>query len=164
MKTLLILRHAKSSWATPTIADHDRPLNSRGKADAPRIGDLIKKQDLTPDLILCSTAKRARKTAAKVATNCGYADEVQRVGELYLASADIYLNVLAEFGDAHNRVMVVGHNPGLEDLVETLTGEFVTLPTAALVHVSLAIEHWRELDKSVDGTLVTIWRPRELSE
>jgi len=164
MKTLLILRHAKSSWASPTIADHDRPLNARGNADAPRIGELIKNQDLIPDLILCSTAKRAHKTADKVAHNCGYEGEVMRVGELYLATTDIYLKVLSELEDDHSRVMVVGHNPGLEDLSETLTGQFETLPTAALVQTSLAIEHWHELDKSVEGKLVNIWRPRELSD
>ena len=132
MKTLLIMRHAKSSWKQPGVADHDRPLNKRGKQDAPRIGQWIKSQKLTPDLILTSTAKRARKTAEKVAENCGYAGQVEQHGDLYLADPDTYLHVLGQVADENHTVMVVGHNPGLEHLVETLTDAFETLPILRL--------------------------------
>ncbi len=164
MKTLLILRHAKSSWAEPGLSDHDRPLNGRGKLDAPKIGALIGNQELVPELILSSTAKRARKTAEKVAANCGYDKEIELRPGFYLAAPDDYLTALAELDDACNRVLVVGHNPGLEDLLETLTGSYETMATASLAHVSCNIATWRELDASADCELVEFWRPRELEE
>ncbi len=77
MKTLLVLRHAKSSWKDSGLADHDRPLNKRGKHDAPRMGTLLAKEDLVPDLIISSSAKRAKSTAEAVAMNCGYDGEIQ---------------------------------------------------------------------------------------
>ena len=85
MKTLLILRHAKSSWKHEQISDHDRPLNKRGKRDAPRIGRLLRDRNLAPELIISSTAKRARKTAAKAARECCYEGVIELCGELYLA-------------------------------------------------------------------------------
>jgi phosphohistidine phosphatase len=162
MKTLLILRHAKSSWKEPEMADHDRPLNKRGKQDAPRIGRLIRKEELAPDLILSSSARRAYKTAQAVAEESGYAGEVQLSPELYAAGPEAYLEALCGLGDELSRVMVVGHNPGLEELVETLTGESLTLPTAALAQVALPIQHWQELDDETQGELVRVWSPKEV--
>ena len=79
MKTLLILRHAKSSWNYPELSDYDRPLNKRGKRDAPRMGKFLREQKLTPDRILTSSAKRARRTASKVAKACGYGGKVKKI-------------------------------------------------------------------------------------
>jgi phosphohistidine phosphatase len=162
MKTLLILRHAKSSWGDPSLADHDRPLNARGKRDAPRMGQLLVDQDLTPDLIVSSTAKRARKTAAKVAEACGCKQEVELNGRLYHAYTEDYVHVLRKVDDQHQRVLVVGHNPGLEELVSTLSGEYQTMPTAALAHVVIDIDCWNDLRRTTTGRLVSIWLPKEL--
>jgi phosphohistidine phosphatase len=161
MKTLLILRHAKSSWKEAELADHDRPLSKRGKRDAPRMGKLVRQEELAPDLILSSSAKRAHKTAQAVAEESGYAGEVQIVPELYAAGPEAYLEALHTLDDENSRVMVVGHNPGLEELVETLTGETVTLPTAALAQVALPIQRWQELNDETQGELVKVWTPRE---
>ena len=90
MKTLLILRHAKSDWETPDVADHDRPLNGRGKRDAPRMGRLLRDENLVPDLIISSTAKRARKTAKLVAEASGYEGEIRLAETLYLAGPEAY--------------------------------------------------------------------------
>ncbi len=162
MKTLLILRHAKSSWKQPDQADHDRPLNERGKRDAPRMGLLLREEDLVPDLIVSSTAKRARNTAEKAAESSGYGGEIQFTDTLYLAAPASYIGVLREVSDDHSRVMVVGHNPGLEQLLNVLTGDESALPTAALACVTLPIDRWQDFSADTRGRLVKIWIPKEL--
>jgi len=162
MKTLLILRHAKSSWDEPAVPDHDRPLTERGKKDAQRIGQLLQEHGLTPDLIVSSTAKRARKTAVKLAKASGFAGQVDTTKRLYLADPGRLVDVLREVNDEHATVLVVAHNPGLEELVTQLTGQAEHLPTAALAHVSLDIESWQDLSVASAGKLVQLWRPKEL--
>ena len=162
MKTLLILRHAKSSWKDEQTPDHDRPLNKRGKRDAPRIGRLLHECELSPELIISSTAKRARKTAAKAAKECHYEGVIEMCGELYLAPTREYLEVLRRVPNHVQRVMVVGHNPGAEDLVYELTGHSTHFPTASLAQVELDIEAWKELSEETPGRLIQMWRPREL--
>lgn len=161
MKTLLVLRHAKSSWKDNNLADHDRPLNKRGKRDAPRMGALLVKQDLVPDVIISSTAKRAATTAKAVAMSCDYGGEIQYTRRLYGAWPDDYIELLNELDSDDSQVMVVGHNPGIEDLVEELSGEWIRMPTAALAQIDLDIKHWSELSLNVNGRLVNIWRPKE---
>lgn len=161
MKTLLILRHAKSDHADPGLTDHDRPLNERGKRDAPRVGERLLEAGLVPDVILSSTAKRARKTAGKVAEASGFAGKVQLLQELYLAPPLSYLHVLAGLDDSVSRAMVVGHNPGLEDLLHKFTGEPRPFPTAALACVELDVNSWSELGPNPRGRLVELWLPRE---
>jgi phosphohistidine phosphatase len=163
MKTLLILRHAKSSWKDPWLADHDRPLNKRGKRDAPRIGALIEDQGLIPDLILSSTAKRARATAEAVANACGYEQEIKFTRDLYHADPEAFLAALGNLSTDPDIVMVVGHNPGLEYLLEDLTGETRRLPTAALVQVALEVDSWQSLTEETDGEMINLWRPREIA-
>jgi phosphohistidine phosphatase len=163
MKILLILRHAKSSWKRTELPDFDRPLNKRGKSDAPRMGELLRQMDLLPDLILSSSAQRARQTTQAVVDASGYGGEVRWLDSLYAAPPESYLEALRGLDDSLQRVMVVGHNPGLEELLEELTGASETLPTAALVQVMLPIQSWSELDEDVSGELVQIWQPRQLS-
>lgn len=162
MKTLLILRHAKSSWKDESLPDHDRPLNKRGKEEAPRMGRLIRELDLIPDLIISSTARRAQTTAKLVAEEAGYDGEIILLRDLYAAAPEAYLEALETVGDKFQRVMVVGHNPGLEELVEALTGEYQPMPTAALAQVSLPIEGWSELNDEVEGKLSGFWSPKSL--
>ncbi|MDO8680471.1 MAG: histidine phosphatase family protein [Acidobacteriota bacterium] len=162
MKTLLILRHAKSSWSDSALDDHDRPLNDRGERDAPRMGELLRQQRLTPDLIISSDAVRARMTAEAVAKAAGYAGEIRLEPLLYGAAPDDIVVVLRTAEPNAEIVMVVGHNPGLEALVGQLTGERHDLPTAALAQIDLPIDRWRDLNGSTRGTLVDLWRPKEL--
>jgi phosphohistidine phosphatase len=162
MKTLLVLRHAKSSWKKKNLADHDRPLNKRGKRDAPKMGALILEQDLLPELILSSTASRARETALAVAESCGQTDEVRLLRDLYLAETGEMLEMLASLPGELGKVMVVGHNPGMEELVEALTGKSETMPTAALAWIELDLEHWSGLRATGEARLRQIWRPREI--
>lgn len=164
MKTLLILRHAKSSWKYDELADHDRPLKNRGRRDAPRIGRLLAENDLLPDLIISSTARRTRRTAELVSEHSGYDGEILLERDLYAAEPEAYQDALRRLGGEHACVMVVGHNPGLEDLLEELTGDWERLPTAALAQVELPIDEWTQFDEGIDGRLVGLWRPKELPE
>ena len=163
MKTLLVLRHAKSSWDDSTLDDHERPLNARGERDAPRMGRLARKKRLSVELIISSDALRARLTAEAVADAIGYRGQILLDPRLYHASAAEILTVLQSVvDDIVATVMIVGHNPGLEDLVTRLTGEPEGLPTAALAQIALPIDRWRDFTASTRGTLVGLWRPKEL--
>jgi phosphohistidine phosphatase len=162
MKTLLLLRHAKSSWKHSELADHDRPLNKRGKRTAARMGDLLKDEDLIPDLIVSSSAVRAYDTALLLAKACGYMEKIKKTRELYLAEPQAYVEVLCQVAEKHARVLVVGHNPGLESLIESLTSEAMAMPTAALTYLELSLKHWRDLDLNSECKLVNVWRPKDL--
>ena len=163
MKTLLVLRHAKSSWKDPAVTAHDRPLNSRGKRDAPRIGKIIAAEEVRPDIILSSTAKRARRTAEDVSDAVGLSGKaVVLDSRLYLAEPAEIVNVVRNAGSDARCVLVVGHNPGLEVLVMRLTGHAEPLPTAAVAAVGLPMDSWRSLELKAMGQLQQVWRPREL--
>lgn len=163
MKTLLVLRHAKSSWRESELADHDRPLNKRGKLNAPRMGELIRAEGLLPDLILSSSAKRALKTAELVAEASGYDGEIQVSRDLYAAGPEEFIEALASLETGYDTILVVGHNPGLEELLDLLTEEAPAMPTAALAQVELDIDDWAELEEEITGRLVNHWIPRNLS-
>ncbi|HEU4686783.1 MAG TPA: histidine phosphatase family protein [Vicinamibacterales bacterium] len=162
MKTLLVLRHAKSSWNDPALDDHERPLNRRGRRDAPRMGELVREYGLMPDVVISSDAVRARMTAEAMAEAARYAGEILLDQHLYLASPDDILSLLRRVRQNAETVMIVGHNPGLEELVEQLTGAWQDLPTAALAQIVLPIDRWRDLTLSTRGTLRGRWRPKEL--
>jgi phosphohistidine phosphatase len=163
LKNLLLFRHAKSSWADSALDDHERPLNGRGRRDAPRMGDLVRERKLLPDVIISSDALRARVTAEAVAETARVASKILLDPRLYHAAPGSIVAVLQDVPDAKARtVMIVGHNPGLEDLIARLTGEHHDMPTAALAQIGLPIVRWRDLTMSTDGTLVALWRPKEL--
>ena len=163
MKTLLVLRHAKSSWNDPALDDHERPLNKRGRRDAPRMGELVREYGLIPDVIISSNAARARLTAEAVAEAARYAGEILLDPRLYLACPADILSLLTAVRENAGTVMIIGHNPGLEELVEQLTGERQDLPTATLAQIRLPIDQWCDLKLSTRGTLVGLWRPEELT-
>lgn len=163
MKTLWLARHAKSrKKKAEDRPDHDRPLNKRGKKDAPRVGKCFCEMQVLPDLILSSSAKRARKTAAKIAKACGYKGVIELSGTLYLAAPSQYVDVLRQVPDHVEHVLVVGHNPGAEALLTQLTGRTPALPTAAVARVELDLEHWNEMTDATGGRLLDLHRPKEL--
>lgn len=165
-KTLLVLRHGKSSWKDLSLDDHDRPLKKRGKRDAERVGAFLREQDLIPDLILTSSAKRARGTAKRVCKGGDFkgAVPVERVRRLYHAEPETIVEVLQGIDSIHNRVMIIGHNPGLEDLLELLRGEWSRMPTAALAEIRLPLARWRDLNPETRGDLRHLWTPDMLAE
>ncbi len=163
MKTLLIMRHAKSSWGNQKLSDYERPLNARGQKDAPRMGQLLRDKELVPDLIIASSANRAQTTAEMAAIACGYENDIVYKRRFYLAAPDVYIETLQALDVDHYCVMVVGHNPGMEYLVEMLAGVDEMMQTAVIAHIQLPINQWSELNDETSGTLVNIWRPRELA-
>jgi len=163
MKTLLVLRHAKSSWGDPGLEDHERPLNKRGKKTAPRMGKLLREEGLVPDLVVSSTAVRAKTTTEAVLEKAKYKGKTRYDERLYPGGPSAILEVLREIeADGVDCVLIVGHNPGQEELIRALTGREEAFPTAALARIELPIEKWKDLDSTVVGTLTKIWRPKEL--
>jgi phosphohistidine phosphatase len=163
MKDLLLLRHAKSSWEDSELSDFERPLNARGKKDAPRIGKLILKEKLTPHRIISSSAVRARSTADIVAEKCQYKGKISFRRSLYAARPQEYFYALQSLKDDYTLVLVVGHNPAIIELIELLTGMAESIPTCALAHIKLPVKKWKELRLGTKYELVKIWRPKELS-
>jgi len=162
MKTLLLLRHAKSSWANEQLSDFERPLNERGHFDAPRIGELLRVQDLVPDLIISSSAKRAATTAEMVAISASFEGDIRYTEKLYLAESETYIALARQVPGNYQVVMMVGHNPGIEELVEDLTGQSERMPTAALACIELPIEKWSDMKAGKKNKLRGVWRPKEL--
>jgi phosphohistidine phosphatase len=165
MKTVMILRHAKSSREDETLPDHDRPLNKRGLTAAPQMGKLVHKEDLEPELVLTSSALRARTTAELFAEACHLENEIVVRPDLYSFEPGPYLKALSAVADQYSRVMLVGHNPACEELLQALTGELQPVPTAAVAVIELPIEHWNEVpavSSSRPGKLLHLWRPKEI--
>ena len=159
MKTLTIVRHAKSSWKNPGLRDHDRPLNKRGKRDAPVMGQRILDHGIRPSQIVSSTAKRAWTTAKIIAAKINYPLEfLHREPSLYLASLDEILDVIAAQDEGFNNLMVVGHNPGMTTLVNFLSpGLTHNLPTAGVVCVEIAQDSWSLYTQPKTRLIVHDW-------
>jgi phosphohistidine phosphatase len=149
MKTLLLVRHAKSSRDDPATPDKDRPLNNRGKRDAPKMGERLAERDVKPDLILSSPATRALKTAEIIAKKLDYELKDIVVDErLYAVGADELLDVVRELGDKLKRVMVVGHNPELTALAHRFSSEITHMPTCAVAQFTFDAKSWSNIDKA----------------
>ena len=127
------------------------------------MGKLVRKYGLMPDVVISSDAVRARLTAVAVVQAARYAGEILLDQRLYMASPADILSLLRTVRENAETVMIVGHNPGLEELVTQLTGEQQDLPTAALAQIALPIDQWRDLKPSTRGTLLGHWRPKELA-
>lgn len=160
MKTLLILRHAKADHPSG-VADHERPLKRRGRRDAERVGTLLRERGLVPDRVVSSTAVRARETAILVADACGHRAAVELSQDLYHAAPGDALRVLSRLYHEDDRVLIVGHNPTFEELLERFIGRHERLSTAALAQVELPIDALMELDARTRGQLIDLWRPKE---
>ena len=165
MKTLILMRHAKSSWKHPELKDHERGLNKRGKKEAPQMGILLKDNELVPQRILTSTAERSRMTAQAVVEAMHYTGDVSYLDTLYMAEPEIYLELLSLMPDEVERILVIGHNPGLEGLLQILSGRVESLPTSAVAYLSLPIRSWKEVrDHEEAGELVALWTPHDVKD
>lgn len=162
MKTLLLLRHAKSSWDDRSLRDFDRPLNERGLKAAPLIGELIGRRKLRPQLVISSPAERARQTASLVLRSAGLAEEVRYDSRVYEASMAQLLDIVREIDEKVESAMLVGHNYGIENLLEHLTGEARHMPTAALAQIALDVDGWNASGASA-GRLEFFVKPKDLS-
>ncbi|WP_201354077.1 SixA phosphatase family protein [Hydrogenimonas urashimensis] len=156
MKELFILRHAKSSWDDPELSDFDRPLNRRGKEDAPLMGEYLAGLGIHPDLIVASPAKRAKKTAKIVAEKLGYEEEKIVWDErIYEASAQALLYLVCQLPANAKKVMVVGHNPGLTMLANILGDIAIeNIPTAGIVAITFDTSKWEEACRMKGHTIL----------
>ncbi len=162
MKKLLLVRHGKSSWDNPDTADHERPLTNRGKEGASIIGKFLKKENLIPDLIISSTAKRANKTADIIGKKSGYNKKILESEALYSGSSEDYTNIIHEIADKNKTVLLVGHNPVIEDVVERITAEKRLMKTCSLAHIDLSIDSWKNFHYRKKYKLVDLINVREL--
>ena len=161
-KTLLLLRHAKSSWKDEKLKDFDRPLKRRGEKDAGRIGLVLVEAELVPQVILSSPALRAKQTAGLAAEQSKFKGDLQFVDSFYPGMPKDYIEELKKLPDQVERVMVVGHNPGLDDLLHTFDTLLDTLSTGTLAYLSLHIKHWAGLTRATMGELISFWEPEEI--
>lgn len=148
MKTIYLLRHAKSDWADPSIRDFDRPLNKRGLNNAPAMGKLLKSIGMIPALVISSTAERTKTTAQLVTSQLGIkADRLIFEKELYLASAQEIFLIIKDTPPEYNSVMIVAHNPGITELLNRLTGGnnyVANIPTCGVAELQFEGE-WNKL-------------------
>ncbi|UJP09944.1 histidine phosphatase family protein [Microbacterium sp. KUDC0406] len=159
MKTLLLARHAKSDWDDPGLADHDRPLNGRGRGDAPAMARRLVDEGVAVDRIVSSTALRARRTAEEYAAAFGRV--LVEEPRLYAASARSILRIAAELPDECTVGMLVGHNPGMSDAVGELTGQLAELPTCAVAECTVDVDSWAELIEG-SGRLLGVRTPGDI--
>jgi len=149
MKTLFLIRHAKSSWGDTALADKDRPLDDRGKRDAPKMGKRFAKRDVKPDLILSSPAMRALATAEIIAKKLDYKlKDIVVDDRLYASEADELLNVIHKLGDKLERVMIFGHNPEVTELAHRLSSEITHMPTCAVAEFTFETKLWSNIGKA----------------
>lgn len=169
MLTLYLFRHAKSAWDDPSLADFDRPLAPRGERAAPAMAAYMKAQGLQPDLVLCSAARRTRDTWALMAGTLGQ-PRTTYIEEIYEAEASALVTAIRRAPAAARRLMLIGHNPGLEDLASHLIGSgertqredlAEKFPTAALAVIDFDIETWRDLAPAT-GRLTLFMIPKRL--
>ncbi len=170
MKTVLLLRHAKSAWSDVSLSDHDRPLNRRGERSAQSIADHLAAEGPQPDLILCSTATRARQTLAPLVAVWTPAPPISLEKGLYLAPENALLARLRKLSDDVRTVLLIGHNDGIWQLGEVLAGTgradlLIALrekfPTGALATLRAPIDRWSDLAAGV-AELAGFVRPRDL--
>ncbi len=171
MLTLSIVRHAKSSWGDPGLRDIDRPLNERGKAQAQRLGIYLANENISPDLIICSSAKRARQTFRQMDKDWQSDAEMIVDNRLYLATPNTIMAVLDEFGENHAHVMIIGHNPGFHMLAHKLADaghkdDLAILqekyPTGTLCVIRSKADKWKKIGKSA-GKLIYLATPKQLA-
>jgi len=144
-RTLVMIRHAKSSWANPLQSDFDRPLNDRGEKEAPEMGEKLKSLHIIPDLIVASSAKRTRQTAKRIAKEVGYdIDNIKWEEKLYHCIPSVFEELVSGIGDKVKILFIVGHNPGITEFVNQLSPEFSVpnMPTCGVVAAHIEAKEW----------------------
>ena len=160
MKFLYVLRHAKSDWNDAQLTDFERPLNERGLNAARKMGAFSRERGIAPDLIVSSPARRALETAQLVKEAAGFGAEIRFEPRIYEAALGDLIEIVSGIENDCEKLLIVGHNPGFEQLVGSLTGDFQPMPTAALAEIELPIENWSETIKG--GRLKNLFKPKEI--
>ena len=149
MKTLYLARHAKSSWTYPELEDFERPLNKRGKKDAPLMGNILKEKNENPDLIISSPALRAIYTARIIAEKLDYpVEKISADESIYESSINNLFRVIKSLPDEYERIMIFGHNPAFTNLCNYISDKyFENIPTCGVVKIEFDISSWQEVDE-----------------
>jgi phosphohistidine phosphatase len=163
MRNLYLLRHAKSSWKDESLADFERPLSGRGQRACLAIARFIVSDNLDFDLAICSTAVRARETMDLIKQRAKLRTEVRYDERVYEATASRLLQVVSEIESDKKSVILVGHNPGFEELMLSITGERLAIPTGALSQIDLKVSKWSDTIVG-KGTLSWIVKPKDLED
>jgi len=163
MKKLYIIRHAKSSWKDLKLDDFERPLNKRGKNDAPMMGERLKNKKILPDIILSSPAKRAKMTAKVIAKKVHYDKKIIFKQEIYEADQKKLQNIVNNINDIYNTAFLVGHNPGLNELAEYYVGYEENLPTCGILGIEFTCDHWKECNAE-NTRLIFVDYPKKVHE
>ena len=165
MKTLYLVRHAKSSWDNANQSDHDRPLNQRGERDAPRMGKRLRKRGDRPEVIISSSAVRALTTASILATALDYATSDISIDErLYGAEPEDVLSIIGSLDDGIHCAMLVGHNPTFTALINALGRcDLDNVPTCGMAVLTFPIDSWKNIT-TIQGTLVDFDFPKNHAE
>jgi phosphohistidine phosphatase len=158
MKTLFVLRHAKSSWENPDSSDFDRPLNKQGLNEVLQMGKIIFEHQFQPEIIISSPAKRAKQTTILIKEAAQIEKKIEFDERVYEASPLRLFQVVSEIAENKKSMMLVGHNPGLEGLIKILTGGIQPMSTAALAVIKLNTEKWSEISANC-GELETLIAP-----
>lgn len=159
---LILMRHAKSDWGDESLSDHERPLNHRGKRDAPRMAEWLAKIDMVPDTILSSSSQRTRETVALMTGQWTTDPTVSFREELYLATPETILRTIRSDACDATKLMIVGHNPGITHLVSGLAEEFTDMPTAAIAIFKISASDWSSVQTSTPMNLMQFMRPKAL--
>ncbi len=162
MKTLYIVRHAKSNWDERSVSDHDRKLNARGLRDAPLMGETLNNKGYHPNIICSSSANRALSTAKIIAEKIGYpTDNIVVTKEIYDATTNDLVNLINTFDDRYESVMLFGHNPGFTVLANLLADKYIdNMPTCAAAVIELNIESWKSTASDC-GKLIAFEYPKK---
>ncbi len=162
MKKLYLVRHAKSSWKNENLKDLERPLNKRGKRDAPFMGELLAKKNVRPDAVYSSPAVRAFDTAQLITGKLELPDEtIELMPEIYEAGMGELLEIIRELPDEKQNVMLVGHNPGMTSLCNYISDKyFENIPTAAIAEIQFDLETWKDV-KMESGKLLSFEFPKK---
>ena len=163
MRHLMILRHAKSSWADGNLSDHERPLNQRGRRASGAMGRFMAGRDLLPDFVISSDSARTRETVALWSEAAGWDGDVDFRPELYHASAEELLVAARAAPDTSGRIMLVAHNPGIEEFVSRAAGRHLEMPTGTLAGFGVDCSTWSQVDPEAMNLSIH-QRPRELSD
>lgn len=161
MKTLYLLRHAKSSWKDDSLDDFERPLKNKGLGDAQLVGKMLRQREIGLDLVISSSAERARQTTQLVLMSADRQVELKFDERLYEAGMRRLLTLVQRLDNQAGAVMLVGHNPGFEELLKTLTGEVHTMPTASLAGIEFDVDDWSQV-KARTGRLTLFLTPKDL--
>ncbi len=164
MKTLLLMRHAKSSWKDDSLEDFERPLKKRGRKDAQKMAKVMKKNDLIPDLILSSSSIRTKETVETIVDELDYQKKIVYLDNLYMAEPQDFINELQTISNNYENVMIVAHNPGLEAYLQIIDGEIEAVPTSGLGYLVLVLDDWKDISLDTMGDLIGFWTPKTLHE